>query len=105
MAEYKLSYTGSEIDAKLGKIDNLEGEVGELSEAIESRATPIVSLHQVVSQYTASFMILSAGKTPPQVSYTLLRKPPNAMAKPPSQQGRAIAKVFFQESSPTNLRK
>ena len=49
--------------------------------------------------------VLSAGKTPPQVSYTLLRIPPKAIAKPPSQQGRAIAKVFFQESSPTNLRK
>ena len=45
MAEYKLSYTGSEIDAKLSQIDNLatKGEISELSEVIESHRTPTVS--------------------------------------------------------------
>ena len=37
MAEYKLSYTASEIDEKLGKIDGIETQVSGLSEEIANQ--------------------------------------------------------------------
>ena len=69
------------------------------------RATPKVSLSQGPSQRAARPTGPSMGNTPSQSAQTRLRKPAEQIAKPARKTGRATPSVFFQDSSPTNLRK
>ena len=69
------------------------------------RATAEPSFIQGISQRAARPTGPSKGNTPPESPMTPLKKPTEPMAKPHANSGRAMARVFFQDSSGTNLRK
>ena len=68
-------------------------------------ATPKVSLSHGPSHKAARPTGPSIGNTPPQSAQTLRRKPTEHTANPARNTGSAMPSVFFQDSSPTNLRK
>ena len=56
--EYKLSYTGAQIDEKLGKIDNLSMSVNNLSEEIDELKEANIGAQKKITGTAGQFVVI-----------------------------------------------